>query len=115
MQVYEHKHMSSIISLPLPSHIQGHLSSAVCVKAINHHCQAGQELIADQFTRFYIRVSKSARGEEAKQREAAHHSRGQVSSQRGPAQDQRQHSKHHHPAGTPSNNKVTVQLRTWKW
>lgn len=44
--------------------------------------------------------------------EAAHHSSGQVSSQRSPAQDQRQHSKHHHPAGTQNNSKVTGQLST---
>lgn len=32
--------------------------------------------------------------------EAAHHSGGQVRPQRSPAQDQRQHSEHHHPADT---------------
>lgn len=55
----------------------------------------------------YIGLDCQGRGTEA-----AHHCCSQVSSQRSPAQDQRQHSEHHHPAGTQNNSKVTVQLST---
>lgn len=49
--------------------------------------------------------------------EAAHHSSGQFSTQGSPAQDQGQHAKHHHPAGTQSteiqhNNQIVCRTVT---